>query len=250
MQDVLGVRAAIVHNDEERSQTLINDFREGLAPWIISVKMIAEGVDIPRLRVLVYASNFVKPLFFLQVLFRVVRKPIGAFGESYFFYPADERLKEIVREVEGEVRQYIDERAEEPRPAGEPPKRVDKNFHEAEADQWGATISGRVYSDSDLDVAEAFRQSHGLHDQSILPLVKFFHDYRKHQETGTQPSEFITTSASACVETSTQLSASYITGCKSRTTRIHNRLMISSALETPKRPRSSSWKRNCIMPGN
>jgi hypothetical protein len=186
LQRVTGHRAIIVHNEEERALKTIEDFAEGVAPWIIAVKMISEGVDIPRLRVCVYAATVTEDLFVMQVLFRIVRKIEGVYGESYFFYPADPRLRAIAATVENEIRVQIDEREREAREGGEI-NRVEKTFIQADADHWDATIAGNVYSDQDIAVAEAYRRKHqDLHNLDILDLVKFFHEYGCYRQTRAQ----------------------------------------------------------------
>ena len=73
-----------------RPRPKISAFAEGNAPWIVAVRMVSEGVDIPRLRVGVYATNTVTELFFRQAVGRLVRWR-GALGSqtAYMFIPDD-----------------------------------------------------------------------------------------------------------------------------------------------------------------
>jgi superfamily II DNA or RNA helicase len=57
----------------ELSDTLIDQFRKGNGPWIVSVKKMAEGIDVDRLRVLVYATTVATWLAFVQAVGRVLR---------------------------------------------------------------------------------------------------------------------------------------------------------------------------------
>jgi superfamily II DNA or RNA helicase len=59
-------------NDPEPGKA-IRRFRSGHKPWIVAVNMISEGVDIPRLRVVVYLTNKATQLAFRQIVGRVVR---------------------------------------------------------------------------------------------------------------------------------------------------------------------------------
>jgi len=62
--------------------------------WLVAVRMVSEGVDIPRLSVVVYASAVTTELFFRQVVGRTVRRVRGYPElDAYVFVPADERLK-------------------------------------------------------------------------------------------------------------------------------------------------------------
>ena len=59
--------------DDPSPRPAIEAFDKGTSPWIVSVRMISEGVDIRRLRVLVYATNIVTELGFRQITGRIVR---------------------------------------------------------------------------------------------------------------------------------------------------------------------------------
>lgn len=73
---VSGVRPAIVVSDDDGvdSSAEIARFRDGSDPWIIAVRQISEGVDIPRLIVEVFASDVKTPLFFHQAVGRIMRR--------------------------------------------------------------------------------------------------------------------------------------------------------------------------------
>jgi superfamily II DNA or RNA helicase len=193
LQRLTGVRAVIVHNEEDRALAQIDAFRNGVAPWIISVKMITEGVDIPRLRVCVYAAVVAEnaELFLSQIIFRIVRKPPNAVGESYFFYPADQRLKDVTAKIEAEMQARIDEREREKREGGEPPERIAKAFVGAEYETSSATIAGQTYDEVDIQLAEEFRKQGGdaMRDIPILDLVKFYHQYGKYDKAKREPFE-------------------------------------------------------------
>jgi hypothetical protein len=63
----LGDNSSVTRRVIERLDScshLLNDAGQGTSPWIVSVRMISEGVDIRRLRTLVYATNIVTDLAF------------------------------------------------------------------------------------------------------------------------------------------------------------------------------------------
>src|SRR5699024_9252826 len=68
-----GIRAAIATSDDPGSSGRIAEFAAGTDPWLVSVRMVSEGVDIPRLRVGVYATTTTTELFFRQAVGRFVR---------------------------------------------------------------------------------------------------------------------------------------------------------------------------------
>jgi len=91
----------------------IADFRESDRHWIVAVKMISEGVDIPRLRVGVYASNVVTELFFRQWVGRYVRvSPDLEEQSAYLYIPADPRLVEYASALAEERLHVLREQAE------------------------------------------------------------------------------------------------------------------------------------------
>ena len=71
---ITGERPDIVHSDAADASARIARFSAGSAPWLVSVLMVSEGVDVPRLRVGVYATTARTELFFRQVIGRFIRR--------------------------------------------------------------------------------------------------------------------------------------------------------------------------------
>jgi superfamily II DNA or RNA helicase len=89
-----GVRASVVVSDDPRSSSRIARFAGSSDPWIVAVRMISEGVDIPRLRIGVYATTTTTELFFRQAVGRFVRWTRGVPRQkAYLFIPDDPRLR-------------------------------------------------------------------------------------------------------------------------------------------------------------
>ena len=89
-----GVAPVVATSDDPMASDYIADFAAGRAPWIVAVRMVSEGVDIPRLRVGVYATNTVTELFFRQAVGRLVRWTRGFRRQkAFFFIPDDSRLR-------------------------------------------------------------------------------------------------------------------------------------------------------------
>jgi superfamily II DNA or RNA helicase len=75
--------------------------------------MVSEGVDIPRLRVGVYATAARTELFFRQVIGRFVRRtPRPKAQMSYLLLPADARLKALAAQIEEERNHALEQKAE------------------------------------------------------------------------------------------------------------------------------------------
>jgi hypothetical protein len=75
--------------------------------------MVSEGVDIPRLRVGVYATAARTELFFRQVIGRFVRRtPRPKAQMSYLLLPADARLKALAAQIEEERNHALEQKPE------------------------------------------------------------------------------------------------------------------------------------------
>jgi superfamily II DNA or RNA helicase len=100
------VRATLVVSDDPDASERIAKFGVGSEPWIVAVRMVSEGVDLPRLRVGVYATTTTTELFFRQAVGRIVRwTPGHGSGRAYLFIPDDARLRHWAASI-GEVRRH------------------------------------------------------------------------------------------------------------------------------------------------
>ena len=94
LKDRCGVRATVATSDDPTASRKIADFTDDSDPWIVAVRMVSEGVDIPRLKVGVYATNTITDLFFRQAVGRLVRTTASARQQrAYMFIPDDPRLR-------------------------------------------------------------------------------------------------------------------------------------------------------------
>jgi superfamily II DNA or RNA helicase len=90
----LGVGARVVTSDDPQASAGIASFAAGSEPWLVAVRMVSEGVDIPRLRVGVYATTTTTELFFRQAVGRLVRWTRGVPRQRAWLYiPDDPRLR-------------------------------------------------------------------------------------------------------------------------------------------------------------
>ena len=99
-----GEKPFIVHSGQPDSEQKIDAFRNTNRRWIVSVAMISEGVDIPRLRILVYLPNANTELAFRQAIGRVVRTN-GPDDDTraYVVMPSWELFEQYARRVEEEM---------------------------------------------------------------------------------------------------------------------------------------------------
>jgi len=83
----------------------IREFRGSYEPWIIAVNMISEGVDIRRLRVVVYLTNRIAELAFRQIVGRVVRSDhANQADHGRVYMAADPQMVKMARRITNEVR--------------------------------------------------------------------------------------------------------------------------------------------------
>jgi hypothetical protein len=96
-----GEKAVVVLSDDAGASGRIAAFGGSTQRWMVAVRMVSEGVDIPRLAVGVYATSASTPLFFAQAIGRFVRarRP----GETAsVFVPSVAHLLELASDMEVE----------------------------------------------------------------------------------------------------------------------------------------------------
>lgn len=104
IESIEGERPEIVHNQMKNAENRIEKFRHSNRRWIVSVAMVSEGVDIPRLRVLIYLPKAQTELAFRQALGRIVRSA-GSEDDTraYVVMPSFQIFEEFARRVEEEM---------------------------------------------------------------------------------------------------------------------------------------------------
>ncbi|WP_227981026.1 DEAD/DEAH box helicase [Nocardia spumae] len=73
LEHISGSKPAVVLSDDPSSSDRIGEFSKSTDPWMVAVRMVSEGVDVPRLAVGVYATSASTPLYFAQAIGRFVR---------------------------------------------------------------------------------------------------------------------------------------------------------------------------------
>ncbi len=73
LEAITGRKPTVVLSDDPKSGSKITAFSESNDRWMVAVRMVSEGVDVPRLMVGVYATSTSTPLFFAQAVGRFVR---------------------------------------------------------------------------------------------------------------------------------------------------------------------------------
>lgn len=152
-----GVRPAVAVSDDPRSSMRIARFAASEEPWIVAVRMISEGVDIPRLRLGVYATTTVTELFFRQAVGRFVRWVRGVPRQkAYLFIPDDPRLRTFASQIADARRHSLAKVSSEDDEEEAAPTAFDEQTHEDDqANQLSlfAPLSSVV---TDADVSSVF----------------------------------------------------------------------------------------------
>src|SRR5579859_5218132 len=73
LRKITGKPAVVVLSDDPAASKKIGAFAYSADRWMVAVRMVSEGVDIPRLAVGVYATSVSTALFFAQAVGRFVR---------------------------------------------------------------------------------------------------------------------------------------------------------------------------------
>ena len=111
--------ADVVVSDDPLASRKITEFAHNDRPWLVAVRMVSEGVDIPRLRVGVYSTTTSTELFFRQAVGRFVRWQAGRSSQkAYVYVPDDPRLRHHAFQI-AEARRHV------LRPPGDLPDQLD-----------------------------------------------------------------------------------------------------------------------------
>jgi len=101
-------KAMIVTYREDEPSKLIKQFRQGTDKWIISVGMISEGTNIPRLQVCCHLTNIKTEMHFRQILGRILRMTGSVNQEAILYMPAEPKLVEYAYRVGQDIPSEVD----------------------------------------------------------------------------------------------------------------------------------------------
>lgn len=99
LEQISGEAPTVVLSDEAEASGRIEDFSRSERRWMVAVRMVSEGVDVPRLAVGVYATSASTPLFFAQAIGRFVRARRRGETASVFL-PNVPQLLSLANELE------------------------------------------------------------------------------------------------------------------------------------------------------
>tara|TARA_R110002060_G_scaffold63320_1_gene72630 strand:- start:1138 stop:2571 length:1434 start_codon:yes stop_codon:yes gene_type:complete len=95
--------AVVVTYKENEPTSIIQQFRHAKTKWIISVGMISEGTNIPRLQVCCHLTNIKTEMHFRQTLGRILRMTNSMNQEAVMYMPAEPKLLEYAHRVKQDI---------------------------------------------------------------------------------------------------------------------------------------------------
>jgi len=101
LEAITGRKPTVVLSDDPKAGSKISAFSASNDRWMVAVRMVSEGVDVPRLMVGVYATSTSTPLFFAQAVGRFVRARRRGETASIFL-PSVPLLLRLAGELEEE----------------------------------------------------------------------------------------------------------------------------------------------------
>jgi superfamily II DNA or RNA helicase len=101
LEAITGRKPTVVLSDDPKAGSKISKFSASNDRWMVAVRMVSEGVDVPRLMVGVYATSTSTPLFFAQAVGRFVRARRRGETASIFL-PSVPLLLRLAGELEEE----------------------------------------------------------------------------------------------------------------------------------------------------
>lgn len=180
----LGRKVCLVIEDADASKA-VERFNEGDQEWLVQIRMVYEGANIPRLRVGVYATTYATESFFDQASKRLVRRLPDVDPESMpavMFIPADEIIENLADELGDVTPHIIDENDIEGRRDERGPFDINDDgamgelgyFEIVDGDAYlsFAMVDGKKYSADDIAAIDAYL------DANFPKLAKHSTSYR------------------------------------------------------------------------
>src|SRR5690606_7563326 len=112
LHSITGEQPVVVLSDDASASERIEKFSSSTRRWMVAVRMVSEGVDVPRLAVGVYATSSSTPLFFAQAIGRFVRARRRGEAASVFL-PNVPVLMTLAGEMERQRDHALDRKAKD-----------------------------------------------------------------------------------------------------------------------------------------
>lgn len=177
LRHLTGIMPAVALSDDPDASAVISRFAAGRAAWIVAVRQVSEGTDIPRLRVGVWATNASTELFFRQVVGRLVRVVPGLpEQDAYLYLPADPGLLRHARALSDERSHHLPQQtaSDDVEVARAPVSLGDGGDFQplgSTGSDWEIVVGSRVLAPAELERARVVAEECGLALEDPLPFA-------------------------------------------------------------------------------
>lgn len=181
----------MIEYDDPEAPTKIEIFRKGTEKFILAVRMISEGVDIPRIKIILLACQCGSELLFRQIIGRALRvddekNP----GHATIFMPKFPQLVEWAQRIKDEAVSGLRKRKvlDAERETGEPSPYT--NLGSTHEDGGGSDAWGNRYTPNEINAAETVKAaSPSLWDVSVLKVALILRQAGFQSEDAEAPEE-------------------------------------------------------------
>jgi superfamily II DNA or RNA helicase len=162
LRRITGADPTVVVSADPDAGERLEGFRKGRSPWLVAIRMVSEGVDIPRLAVGVYASKIKTPLFFRQACGRFVRVRENEDIQARIYLPAIPSLMALAKQIEDELRHQLEQTPVETGGGGGGQNRFLIPLGASMPEFAGAIVGGDHITVEEFSQAETFCRQHGI----------------------------------------------------------------------------------------
>jgi len=103
MRKEFSIRPQVVTYKQHDAQIQIDEYKQNTKSWLISVGMVSEGTDIPRLQICCYLSRIRTELYFRQVLGRILRATNDKPQQAWLFTFAEPNLIKFAERLNADI---------------------------------------------------------------------------------------------------------------------------------------------------
>jgi superfamily II DNA or RNA helicase len=160
-----GQKPALILSDDPKASRKIEQFRTSDQRIAVCVRMISEGVDIPRAACLAWMTSYRTPLFFAQAVGRVVRARTSA-ETATVFLPAVRPLLALAAELEVD-RDYVIA----PPPPGDSDGDIDAALDVLPVDRSEPGVTGVEVLDSEAEFAHLLHSGRAVVASAADPVT-------------------------------------------------------------------------------
>jgi len=193
LSSIVGHDVPVATTKVDEAKGIIDTFRYSRDPWIVTVKMVSEGVDIPRLRGGIYATNVTTELFFRQVVARAMRGGDG--NDAWWHIPKDPTIAAYAMAMKQERNHVLDDNREEIleeifRAERESGSRKPSSFRvvETSAEIDSVIVDDESYEQGELAGAEQMAREVGLGVVNPVLILRLLQLDRQQRGITAQPS--------------------------------------------------------------